>query len=123
MKTWTMIFAAAMLAGSAHAAEAPAVESVISATGEGNWEIICHVVRPGGEQIVRILNAQQNKYSDASLLRASCDVRNANRAPLAVSISAPAMRCPFKVEGANACEQTFAKGRAGSFEFSTKATR
>ena len=121
MKTLLMIFAATVLAGPVNAADAPVAVSTLSATGEGSWEIICHVVKPGGEQVVRILNAEQSRYSDASLLRASCDVKNANRAPLVISLSAPAMKCPFKAGDTDACEQTFAKGRAGSFELRAKA--
>ncbi|MFA6113339.1 MAG: hypothetical protein WC729_05090 [Sphingomonas sp.] len=97
--------------------------STVSARGEGRWEMICHVTRSGGEQIVRILDPERNSYSDPELRRASCDIKNANKAPLVVSISAPAMACPFKSAGASACEQTFAKGRAGSFELKAGTAR
>ncbi len=120
---WAIILASVASAAPAGAAHSPAAASTISATGQGNWEIICHIVRPGGETINRILDAGHDHYSDASLLRASCDVKNANRAPLAVSISAPAMKCPFKVSDNGACEQSFAKGRAGSFELRAATPR
>ncbi|MEG3146020.1 hypothetical protein U1839_15285 [Sphingomonas sp. RT2P30] len=123
MKMWTIILAAVVSAAPADAADAPAAVNTLSATGQGNWEIICHIVRPGGESLNRILDAGHDHYSDANLLRASCDVKNANRAPLIVSISAPALKCPFKVAETGACEQSFAKGRAGSFELSAGTRR
>jgi len=97
--------------------------STISARGDGSWEIICHVVRPGGDTATPILSPGRSSYSDRELRRASCDVRNAAKGPLVVTISAPAMACPFKSAVADACEQTFAKGRAGSFELKAKSAR
>lgn len=106
--------------GVAPASAGPGPVSTLSAHGEGNWEIICHVLRPGGEQTVRILDPQRGSYSDPELRRASCDIKNANKGPLVVTISAPAMACPFKGASDDACEETFAKGRAGSFELKAK---
>lgn len=118
MQTWTALLAAATMAvaGPTQAASSGDTVSTITASGEGNWEMICHIVRPGGDQIVRILEHDRNTYSDASLLRASCEIRNTRKSPLVVTIAAPTMKCPFKTAAADTCTQTFAPGRAGSFE-------
>jgi len=126
-----MVMAGLLLMTSANASAAPAGDgqgpapapSTLSAHGEGNWEIICHILRPGGEQIVRILNSQRSTYSDPELRGASCSIRNASKGPLVVAISAPAMACPFKGATVDACEETIAKGRADSFDLKAKPAR
>ncbi len=98
------------------AAEVPDPTSTISAAGQGGWEIICHSIESGGEEAARILNAGRSSYASASMRHAACDVKNSSKAPLVVSIVAPAMICPFKSTDAGACEKTFAERGTGSFE-------
>lgn len=109
--------------GAALASDAKDMVPTISARGDGSWEIICHVLLPGGDQATPILSPGRSSYANREMRGASCDVRNGTKGPLVVTISAPAMACPFKGASADACEQSFAKGRAGSFELKTKSTR
>lgn len=123
MKTLMMGLLLVTGPGAALAGDASNTVSTISAQGDGSWEIICHVGLPGGDLATPILGPGRSSYSSRELRRASCDVKNGGKGPLVVTITAPAMACPFKAATADACQQTFAKGRAGSFELKAKSTR
>ena len=94
----------------------------LSAAGEGNWEMICHATLAGGDQVARVLDNSRSSYSTAGLRRLSCDLKAPAKSPLVVHLSVPASSCPFKDAAEGACEKTFSKGTAGSFEVKIKAT-
>lgn len=123
MKTLMMGLLLVTSPGAALAGDASDTVSTISAQGDGSWEIICHVLLPGGDQATPILGPGRSSYANREMRGASCDVRNGTKGPLVVTISAPAMACPFKGASADACEQTFTKGRAGSFELKARKAR
>lgn len=113
MKSVTLMGSMALLAP-VNVAAAPDAVPTISATGDGAWEMICHVVA-GGDQLVRVLSADRHVYADPKMQRASCEYRNSQRGPLTISISG-ANTCPFKGASAEACTISVPSGRAGSFE-------
>jgi hypothetical protein len=121
MTKWLMLLAAGLVASPVNAADAASAPPSISASGQGNWEMICHIVANGDQQ-VRVLGPDHSIYSDAKMQRASCDYKNTTSAPLVITIAgAPA--CPFKDASADACSLTVAKGRAGSFDLKVKVAR
>jgi len=121
MKNLLMLMAASVLAGQIPAAEAQGAPPSISASGQGDWEMICHLVT-GGDQSDAILGPDRSSYSNPRLQRASCTYKSPSSAPLVITISG-AGGCPFKGVNADACVLTTSKGRAGSFELKVKAAR
>lgn len=114
-----MLAATAFLAQPLYAADV-ADTVTLSVTGEGNWEMICHAILRGGDQVDRILGGDRNSYSGVGVRRLSCELKNNIKGPLVVHLVAPPASCPFKGAAEGACEKTFAKGAAGSFEMKIK---
>ena len=121
MKNWTLLFVAGSLAGPISNAEAQVVTPSISATGQGSWEMLCHIVADG-EQSDRFLGPNRSSYSNPKLQRAECSYKAPQAAPLVITIAGSAT-CPFKGASADACTLTEIKGRAGKFELKFKAGR
>jgi len=121
MTKWLLLLAAGLVASPVNAADEVGTPPSISAHGQGNWEMICHIVA-NGDQLVRVLGPDHSIYSDAKMQRASCDYKNTTSAPLVITIAgAPA--CPVKDASADACSLTVPKGRAGSFDLKVKVAR
>jgi len=112
---------AGVMVGQVPLAHAQIAAPTISATGQGDWEMICHFVA-GGEQSDVILGPQRGIYSNPQLQHASCTYKGPSSASLVITISG-AGDCPFKGVSADACMLTSPKGRAGSFELKVKAAR
>ena len=113
MKTWVILLATGLLAGSAQAADVPGVIPGLSAKGEGSWEIICQVYG-GGEQKGVIIDSHGSSYADPRLTRAECDYRASPASDLMVSLTG-AQTCPFAGAPADSCSLTVPKGKRGSF--------
>ncbi len=118
-----LLLTAALVAGPACAVGAPSDVSTVSATGEGNWEIICHVSTFGGDDTPRILSNGKSSLSLAGMRSASCSFHKPPKNPLTVTIESATLLCPFKSAAPDACKQTFEKGPAGSFEIKQKPRR
>jgi len=111
MKIWAALAATALLAGGAQAADIPS----LSAKGDGNWEMLCHVVS-NGESKATILGPDRPAYSDPRLTRGDCTYHATAKGDLTVSLVGVAA-CPFAGAAAEACTVTVAKGKRGSFKF------
>lgn len=121
MTKWLILLATGLVASPVNAADTVNTPPSISAHGQGNWEMICHIVT-NGDQLMRILGPDKNTYSDAKMQHASCDYKNATLTPLVITIAGvPA--CPFKGASADECSLTVPKGRAGSFDLKVKVAR
>lgn len=121
MRNWNvMLLVAALTAGPALASDTSANPSTVSATGEGGWEVICHVNTGGGDDTVRILNSGKSSFSLAAVRGASCSFTKPGKAALTILIQSSTLRCPFKSAESDACKQTFEKGAAGSFDLKPK---
>jgi hypothetical protein len=118
MTKWLILLATALVANPVNAADAVSTQPSISAHGQGNWEMICHIVANGDQQ-VRVLGPDHNTYADSKMQRASCDYKNTTSAPLVITI-AGVSACPFKDASSDSCALTVAKGRAGSFNLKVK---
>lgn len=124
MRNWNkLLLAAALAAGPAGAVDAPTTITTVSATGEGSWEIICHVSAGGGGDSPRILNNGRTSFSAADVRGASCSFTKSSRSALTISIESATLLCPFKSAAPDTCRQTFEKGGAGSFDIKLKAGR
>ena len=125
MRTWnSLLLTATLVAGPACAIDAPSNASVMSATGEGNWEIICHVSTGGGDDSLRILNGGKTSFSLAGMRSASCSFHKPSAKPLTITFESATLLCPFKsVAAPDACRQTFEKGAVGSFDLKPKSGR
>lgn len=124
MRNWNvLLLTAAFVAGPACAVEAPGNASTLSATGDGNWEIICHINTNGGDDSPRILNKGKSSISVAEMRSGSCSFHKSSKQPLIVTIESATVLCPFKSAAPDACTQTFEKGAAGSFEIKPKPGR
>jgi len=124
MLNWNMLLLTAALAATpASAVDAPTNVSTVSATGEGSWEVICHVGTVGGEDSPWILNNRRTSFSVAGARAASCAFTKPSRSALTISIESTTLLCPFKSAAPDACKQTFEKGAAGSFDIKQKARR
>jgi hypothetical protein len=117
MKIWAALAATALLTGTAHAADAPS----LSAKGDGNWEMLCHVVS-NGETKPTILGPDRPAYADARLTRGECAYHATAKGDLTVSLVG-AGACPFAGAAADACTLTVPKGKRGSFKFRVGTAR
>lgn len=121
MRVSVVLLIAGSLAGPGAAMAAPDVVPTISASGQGSWEMICHIVADG-DQSDRILGPDRSSYSSPKLQRASCSYKGASGGPLVITITGAAA-CPFKGASADACTLSVPRGRAGSFELKVKPAR
>jgi len=121
MKVSVVLLIAGSLAGPSAAMAAPGTAPTISASGQGSWEMICHIVA-GGDQSDHILGPDRSSYSSPKLQSASCSYKGASGGPLVITITGTTA-CPFKDASADACTLTVPKGRAGSFELKVKPAR
>lgn len=120
MRVSAVLLIAGSLAGPGTAMAAPDVAPTISASGQGSWEMICHIA--AGDQSDRILGPDRSSYSSPKLQRASCSYKGASGGPLVITITGPTA-CPFKGASADACMLSVPKGRAGSFELNVRPAR
>lgn len=124
MRNWNLLLlTAALAAGAAWAADTPTTISTVSATGDGSWEILCHVNAGGGDNAIRILNKNRPGFSIPGMRGASCSFTKPGKNALTISIESAALLCPFKSAAPDACTQTFEKGAAGSFNIKPKPSR
>ena len=121
MRNWNMLLlTAALVARPACAVDAPRNVSVLSATGDGHWEMICHVNTEGGDEMPRILDSSKSSMSVTGMWSGSCSFSKPGKMPLTISIESTTVACPFKAAAPDACKQTFDKGSAGSFDIKPK---
>lgn len=106
-------------AASAGTPVAPVV--TIKASGQGGWEILCHVTPTSGDETVRGLAPDRDTFATANIRRATCNYKNASTGPLTVSINSTAFACPFKLPAEAPCETQFGKSQFGSFELRRKS--
>ena len=117
MKVWILALA---LAGSGVAAQAADVPG-IAVSGDGRWEVNCHVVADGSPKTV-LLAPERPSYSHARLTRAECKYRVNSGAGVKITVSAPDA-CPFTGALPTACSIDVASSNAGSFNFRVAKAR
>lgn len=111
----------ALVASSAASAGVPSAPAVtIKASGQGHWEILCHVFSGSGEETIRAIEPGRDTLTVSNVRRASCNYKNASTGPLAVAVTSDALTCPFKVAADVPCEAQFGKSDFGTFELKGK---
>ena len=116
-----VLMVAAVLASPVFALDNTSVVPGFSARGEGNWEVICHVVA-AGEQSDVILDSGRTRYASPKLSKGSCSYHASAKGDLAITITGTAI-CPFKGGTAEACSITVPKHRRGSFDFKVRKSQ
>ncbi|MBB3862085.1 hypothetical protein GGQ88_003379 [Novosphingobium hassiacum] len=112
---------AALLASTTASAGTPAAPLVtINGSGQGSWEVLCHVASAGGDETIRALGPDRPTLALTSLRRATCNYKNGARGPLTIAIVSTAFACPFTVSADASCETQFKPGAFGSIELRRK---
>ncbi|RQW40504.1 hypothetical protein [Novosphingobium sp. LASN5T] len=113
---------AALLASTGATAGTPATPMVtVRGTGQGSWEMLCHVTAPGGDETIRAVGPDRPVLALTSLRRATCNYKNGSAGPLAVAIETTQFACPFAGAAEGTCETQFKTGAFGSIELRRKS--
>lgn len=116
-----VLLAVAVLASPVVAGDNSSVNPGFSAQGDGNWEVICHVLADGKQSDV-ILGSGRVQYGNRALSKASCNYHASAKGDLVITVIAAA-KCPFKGETVETCSITVPKLRRGSFDFKVQGGR
>lgn len=114
-----VLLAAAVLAAPAIAEDNSSVVPGFFAQGEGNWEVICHVVESGKQSDV-VLGSGRVRFASRALTKASCNYHASAKGDLTITITG-ATKCPFKGATVEACSVTAPKHRRGTFDFKVQS--
>jgi|EndMetStandDraft_8_1072994.scaffolds.fasta_scaffold02570_12 hypothetical protein len=112
---------AALLASAAASAGAPATPQLtIRGTGQGSWELLCHVTSPGGDETIRAVGPDRPVLALTNLRRATCNYKNGSAGPLTVAVETTQFSCPFVGAAEGTCESQLKPGAFGSIELRRK---
>lgn len=114
--------ALALLAAPAAAQDSATNVPGFAIKGDGNWELICHVVSRGEDQPAIVVNPRHSSYYNPALLHAECGSTSSASTDLTVVITG-AKKCPFKGGSSDACSTSVQKGHPVQFEFNVKSPR
>ena len=110
-----ILFSTLMMTLSPSPAQAPAM--TITVTGQGKWEVLCHVSGKGDDETV-FLTPARGSLSRTGVKAASCQTTSPARGPITFSLVG-ALNCPLRQAPAGTCEQAFRSGSA-SLEYNAK---
>lgn len=113
--------AAVLLVTSSASQAAPSDHPIsITASGQGQWQMLCHVTPESGEENVRVLEPQRAAFTSTNMRRATCNFKNASTGPTTITIEGAAWACPFPVSDGGTCAKTIAASAFGDFELKRK---
>lgn len=120
MKPGFLAVATLLTAVAANAGAPASPQVTIRGSGQGNWELLCHVGVVGGDETIRAVGPDRPMLALANARRVTCNYKNGAAGPLTVSIETTQFSCPFAGAVDGACEGQIKASAFGSIELRRK---